>query len=73
MEKLTAMQELIEDLKDCKSENPFIQNTTDLIIELAELRLGKEKQQIIEACIKTTQDCWQSFSDYANLNLEFTE
>lgn len=47
----TAMQELIQELKDSLevSENPFISTTINLIINMAENKLQKEKQQIIDA------------------------
>jgi len=62
----TAMQELIEDLKGCKSENPFIQNTTDLIIELAIEYIEKEKQQIIDAVINTSSLGENLANEFAN-------
>lgn len=51
MKAQTAMQELIQELKDISSvgSNPFITTTLNLIIDLAEEKLEKEKQQIIDA------------------------
>ena len=48
----TAMQELIEDLQTVTSGNPFISTTINLIIEMAEEKLEKEKQQIFKAYCK---------------------
>jgi len=45
----TAIQELIEEFRQCTSENMFIQSTINLAIEMAESKLEKEKQQIIDA------------------------
>lgn len=35
--------------------------------------LEKEKQQVIDVAIKTTQDCWISITEYLGVNLEFSE
>lgn len=45
----TAMQELLDELKDANSENNFIKTTINLIIDMVESKLEKEKQQIIDA------------------------
>ncbi len=45
----TPIQELIEEFRQCTSENMFIQSTINLAIEMAESKLEKEKQQISRA------------------------
>ena len=45
----TAMQELLEELNDINSGNPFIQTTINLVKDLVESKLEKEKEQIINA------------------------
>ena len=46
---MTAMQELLKELNEVKSENSFIQTTINLIIDMVEDKLKKEKQQILDA------------------------
>ena len=57
---MTAMQELLNELNEVSQigENPFIKTTVNLIIDMVEDKLSKEKKQI-----KT------SFSDGANWEL----
>ena len=43
------MQELLDELNDANSGNNFIQTTINLIIDMVESKLEKEKEQIIEA------------------------
>ena len=47
----TAMQELLLELEEVSKigENPFIKTTVNLIIDMAEEKLEKEKQQLIDA------------------------
>ena len=45
------MQELLNELQEVSKigENPFIKTTVNLIIDMVEDKIKKEKQQIIEA------------------------
>lgn len=45
----SAIQELLDELKDANSENNLIKTTINLIIDMVESKLEKEKQQIIDA------------------------
>lgn len=57
----TAMQELIEKLKDVKDSNPFINMTLQLSIEYAESLLETEKIQIVNAHNRGIQEYDISF------------
>lgn len=45
----TTMHELIDELKEAstRGSNQFIQTTINLVVEMAESKIEKEKQQII--------------------------
>jgi len=67
MGKLTAMQEIIDYLEN----NTLIDKK--VLINKCKSKQEKERQDIIDACIKTTQDCWQTISEEFKIPLEFTE
>jgi hypothetical protein len=55
MEKQTAMQELIKEMESLKTNKPYVnpQNALRDCISLAYLKLGMEKEQMMEAMSKT--------------------
>jgi hypothetical protein len=66
----TPIQNLMDKL--IKSKKISVQNMIDITPFL--LDANKEfKQNIIDACIKTTQDCWISNANLFGLDLEFTD
>jgi len=66
----TAIQQLIDFLEPELKMHDFSQLPA---YEMAKALLEVEKQQIIDACIKTTQDCWISNANLFGLDLEFTD
>lgn len=75
----TAGQELLERLTNLSNITYFNgkKSDCDIIEKISNMvrndLIPKEKQQIIEACIKTTQDCWISNAEAFGLDLVFTE
>lgn len=63
--KLTVLQQFLENIRK-EHGLSFSNNVVNNYLE-------KEKQQIIDVCINTTQDCWASVSEQLNINLQFTE
>ena len=68
----TAMQELYAEIEKIKKTTDTI-SITDIQRMIGNYYIEKEKEQIIDACIKTTKDCWVSSAEYLGLKLEFKE
>lgn len=62
----TAVQDLIQELKQFKKFPMVDQPTIEAAIEFAELRLEKEKEQIIKAYQQATTDEYGDSLDFSN-------
>lgn len=62
---MTAMQELIKELEGVSKigENPFIKTTVDLIIDMAEDKLQKEKDNLKKSFDFSEKEMHNSFSN----------
>lgn len=67
--KLTAMQELIE----LRNKSFDVIKFVKWFDENKNYILEKEKQQIIDSCIETTQGCWGTISEEFKILLTYTE
>lgn len=67
MKTETAITWLINCMPDDMLKNDYVK-------EIFKTAKEKEKQQIIEAVISTTKDCWQSLAKHLNMpSLKLTE
>lgn len=64
--KQTSVEWLVNEIPSIDWENSYWKNRIQQAKEL-------EKQQIINCCIDTTQDCFISMMSYVNQNISFTE
>lgn len=64
MKKVTAVEWLFEELDVVDSSISY---------ELFQKAKQMEKQQIIDCCIKTTQDCWSSVGQEFEISINFTK
>jgi hypothetical protein len=65
---MTAVEWLVDKLKGRSVDLEMPWN-----IDLVEQAKEMEKQQIINCCIQTTQDCFVSIMEHLNIPLNFTD